>query len=1011
VNSTTRLPSNVIVLAISGALLGVVFAVGGMVLTVLVKGQALSMEALLILQRTEPSFWVLDAVPVLLALTAGLASSRAGGLVRLAEASEKVAVDRAAELAELKTKQQEELEVRKQTEAIIENAKKEWESTFDAISDLIFLTDEADRIVRCNHAAVEGLGTSYQDLIGQPLFDTLYGSQAGVGKSRLSGETTFPRLRGWYETSVYPIVGTTAPRTLYILRVITKRKRAEAEVIRQKQYFESLVQNSPVAIVVLDTDENIVSCNPAFERLFHYPSREVIGQNLDALITTTDMTDEAVRLTQQAMDGSVHGFSRRRRRDGSPVDVELFAVPVVVGEEKIGALAMYHDITELVQARQEAENANRAKSDFLANMSHEIRTPMNGVMGMIELAMDTSLSPEQRDYLQTSLDSAEALLALLNDILDFSKIESGKLELETIDFNLRVTVEDVAYAFAKRASDKGLELACLVHPSLKTGLRGDPGRIRQILVNLVGNAVKFTPQGEVVIRADPVSESETNETVRFSVQDTGIGIPKERQSAVFERFTQVDSSITRYFGGSGLGLTISKELVEAMGGEIGLDSSPGVGSTFWFTIPFEKQPAAKIHTAPLRFGPAEVKGLHVLGVDDHETTRMFLARMVEGFGCRIETTSSGAEALRLLQESYHNSDPFRIVLLDMDMPGEEGEQTARSILSDPGCQETSILILTSVKSREEARRLKALGCSGYLIKPLKQKMLFNALVDATGKEALKPSTGRLIARPEGVETYRQGKRILLAEDNSINQKLAVALLQKAGYTVETADNGLEAVEKIQRGGISAVLMDVQMPEMDGLEATQRIRHWEAGKKHIPVIAMTAHALKEDRERCLKAGMDDYVAKPLEPGVLLNTLDRWTSIGGAAGPAAIAGVAASDEVVQQLPLDLNSALPRFNNDRKFFAEMCLEFIVHLQSRIDSLKQAIADKDRETLTRDAHNLKGVSASFSAVPLARLAADLEVACNAEDLDRAASLIASIQEEAKRLQEFLPSLGLEAL
>jgi len=1024
-----RLSSNVIRLTIYGALLGLLFPLGGSVLTILVDRQVLSLGTIVNLQRSEPLIWILDAAPFLLALGLNFVGKREDRLRRLADALEKSVVDRTSELSQINAEQKQELEDRRQTETIIGNAKKEWESTFDAISDLIFLTDETDTIIRCNHAAVEGLGTSYQELIGQPLFVTLFGSQAGVGRNRLSGETTFPHLRGWYEVSVYPFQETTTPRTLYILRNITKRKRAEAEFIRQKQYFESLVQNSPVAIVVLDTEEKIVSCNPAFEKLFYYPSREVLGRNLDALITSADLATEAARFTQQAMDGSVHEISRRHRRDGSPVDVELFAVPVVVGDEKIGALAIYHDITELVHARQDAENANHAKSDFLANMSHEIRTPMNGVIGMIELAMDTSLSPEQRDYLQTSLDSAEALLALLNDILDFSKIESGKLELETIDFNLRVTVEDVAYAFAKRASDNGLELACLVHPGLKTGLRGDPGRLRQVLVNLVGNAVKFTHQGEIVIRADPVSETETHETVRFSVQDTGIGIPRERQAAVFERFTQVDSSITRYYGGSGLGLTISKELVEAMGGEIGLDSSPGVGSTFWFTVPLEKQPAAKIHTAPLRFGPAGVNGLHVLGVDDNETTRMILSRMVEGFGCRIETTNSGVEALKILRESYGMDDPFRIVLLDMDMPGMDGEQTAREILNDPGCKDTRIIILVSVRRREDARRLKTLGCSGYLIKPLKQKMLFNALVDATGNETVKPGTGRLLARPEMIVAKRQGKRILLAEDNRINQKLAAALLSKAGFTVETADNGLQAVEKVQEGQYSAVLMDVQMPEMDGFEATRRIRQWEAGRHHLPVIAMTAHALKEDRDRCFSVGMDDYVAKPLEPEALLNTLDRWAGAGAedaerghprrspAGGESSGEHEAAprvgnpllAAEAVDRIPLDLQSALPRFNNDRKFFSEMCKEFIDHLQDRIDSLKRALEMKDQETLMRDAHNLKGVSASFSAVPISDLAAELELISRSADIRGAASLITRIQAEAERLRDFLPSLGLD--
>jgi len=1028
-----RPSSNVLRLTVYGALLGLLLPVGGIFLTLAVNRMALNVGNILLVQRSNPVLWILDSGPLFLALAFNFAGRREDRLTTLTNSLEKSVQERTVQLSQANVDLQREVEERKQKETVISRAKNDWESTFDALSDLI-LTDDADKIVRCNRAAIDSFGTTYKELIGQPLEHTLFHERQGAGWVRNGGETVFPSLEGCFDVSIYPLTyGDGTLRNLYILRNITKRKQAEEEVIRQKQYFEALVQNSPVAIVVLDNAQKIVSCNPAFEQLFGFTSSEAVGNNLDSLITTPDTAHEAVIFTQQALTGPVHEIGSRRRKDGSLVDVELFAVPVVVDSERIGALAIYHDITELSKARQDAENANRAKSDFLANMSHEIRTPMNGVMGMIELALDTNLTVDQRDYLQTAFQSAESLLALLNDILDFSKIESGKLDLETVDFNLRVTVEDVAFGFAKRCSDKGLELACLVHPSVKTGLRGDPSRLRQILVNLVGNAVKFTHQGEIVIRVEPVSETETHTTMRFSVQDTGIGIPSERQNAIFERFTQVDGSITRYYGGSGLGLTISKQLVEAMGGEIGLDSEPGVGSTFWFVLTLEKQPPAKIDTAPLRFEPIGVRGLHILGVDDNATNRMVLTKMVEGFGCSIETAESGPQALEMIRAASHDEKPYKVVLLDMQMPGMDGEQTARAILSDPVGKQTDIIILTSMGHRGDAARLKALGCRGYLLKPIKQKMLFNALVGVLDQEKIVTKPEHHTARQAVSESKRQEMRILLAEDNPINQKLAVVLLQKAGFIVETADNGLEALEKVRAGGYNAVLMDVQMPEMDGFESTQRIREWESGRKHVPIIAMTAHALKEDRDRCLDAGMDDYVSKPLEPKALLNVLDRWVGMGAeeqgqeqaedipeeppaikAALPAPADAVAPEKDPlaaaavrvpadISDLPLNLQSALPRFNDDRKFFNDMCLEFVKHLPERINELQKAADAGDILTLTRTAHNLKGVSANFSAGPLFTLAEELEFQGRREDLSGTPAVIERIIAETARLRSYV--------
>jgi two-component system, sensor histidine kinase and response regulator len=1001
---------------------GFLFPVLGTIFQMILDRLSINISSIFLAQQSQPLLWIIDSAPLFLGMAFGLIGLRQVRLTNLKNELEYTVKERTAELQSVNKQLCQELELLHQVETTISRGKKEWEATFDAVEDLIFITDSSGNIVRCNKTVVQKLDSSFKLLIGSPLLEALRAKDQSAPLELHVGEVGIPRLGGFFEVLIEPMALEELRRTIYVLHDISKRKGIEDDVARQKKFFESLVVNNPAATIILDEKEKITSCNPAFENLFGYTQNEIIGANLDTLIATEATLQEAAQYTQKALTGgTVHGIGKRRRKDGILVDVEIFGVPVVVGEQKIGALAIYHNITELLHAQQEAEEANRAKSEFLANMSHEIRTPMNGVIGMLELALDSSLTDEQREYLNISLQSAEALLALINDILDFSKIEAKRMELEKINFNLRTTVEDAASSLAQRAQDKDLELACLIHPDLISELKGDPARLRQIMINLIGNAIKFTHQGEVVIRAEPVGETDTHVTVYFSIQDTGIGIPPDRQQSVFERFTQADGSTTRKYGGSGLGLTICKQLVEAMGGEIGVQSTAGVGSTFWFQISFEKQPAERRGTAPLIIKPVNLSGMRILGVDDNATNRTILTKTVEGFSCRVDTVASGSKAIEVLRNALRNGDPYQVVLLDMQMPGMDGEQTARAIKGDPVLRDIRIIVLTSIGQRGDAAHMEALGCSGYLLKPVRQHMLYEALLAVLGrKEEAEPAiiTRHLLAE----QKQHSNQRILLAEDNSINQKLAVIVLNKAGFSVDAVENGLQVIEKAKEGKYNAILMDVQMPEMDGFEATRRIREWEAGRQHIPIIAMTAHAMKGDRERCLEAGMDDYVSKPLEIRILLGVLDRWLQLSEpeeaqpvqtkgpapATPPFVTAPIEPPTLPADELPMDIERALERFGGDRPFLIEMSRDYTAGFPERIKDIKTALEAHNANDLSRLAHNLKGVSANFSAGPVTKLSDELETLGRQDDLASAPELLARLEIEVSLLVKYLKEAGI---
>ena len=666
----------------------------------------------------------------------------------------------------------------------------------------------------------------------------------------------------------------------------------ETKVRHLSQLHLAILNASPVGIMLL-IDRTIVTANAEFCRMMGYSPEEVIGKNMCQFYPTQD---EFERIGIEAYQLYREGEKPRcetifTRKDGSSLPVAITGNRIDHADPAAGTVWIIEDITgikqvqeELSRARDKAEAANQAKSSFLATMSHEIRTPMNGVIGMTSLLLDTELSDEQRDYADIVHKSGENLLNLINDILDFSKIEAGKLDMEVLDFDLRVTLEDTAELFALRAADAGLELMCHIDPTLPLYLKGDPGRLRQIITNLLGNAIKFTHNGEVVLSALVTSDRDKLATVLFEVTDTGIGMPESRQAAIFDPFTQVDGSTTRKYGGTGLGLAICRQLAELMGGEIGVTSKDGSGSTFWFTAKFEKLTDVEMHNLAARrtaaHGHADLTGSRILVVDDNATNRKLMTTLLNYWGCRHDVAVDAEDGLALLLEAARIGDPFRIALLDQEMPGMDGMELGRRIKADPLLESTSMVMVTSLGQRGDAAILEKIGFAGYLAKPMRQALLHDCLallMERTDENSeISRIPAGIITRYTVGESEKRGVRILLAEDNVINQKVAQHLLHNLGYKVDTVANGLEAVSALEMTNYDLVFMDCQMPEMDGFEATSVIRN--PGSRvlnyKVPIIALTANAMKGDMELCLTAGMDDYLPKPVKKAGLAKMVEKW-----------------------------------------------------------------------------------------------------------------------------------------
>jgi PAS domain S-box-containing protein len=774
----------------------------------------------------------------------------------------------------------------------------------------------------------------------------------------------------------------------------------------QNLFSQTLFETNPMAVVILDEFERIVECNPEFENLLGYQSNEVKGQRLNDLLVPVVEQEKALTMMRQVAGGNAaHAWGQRRHKDGKLVNVEIFCKPVVHNRHMLGTLVIYRDMTELERSRKAAETAERVKSEFLANMSHEIRTPLNGVIGMLELALDTALDAEQRDFLVTARESADTLLGLFNDLLDFSRMGAGYLTLDQIDFDLRATVESATANLARHAEAKGLELAWLVHHDVPIRLRGDPGRLRQILVNLASNGIKFTDQGEVIIRVKKESETDNRITLHFSVQDTGIGIASEDQHLIFDRFMQVDGSLTRKHAGAGLGLAISKQLVEMMSGRIGVESEPGQGTTFWFTVIFEKQSGLVRNEEGPRAG---LEKLHILGVDDHITNRMILAKILENHGCRVTLAQNGKEALTLLQEAVRAGDPYQIVLLDMQMPEMDGEETLKQIKANPLIGAVKVIVLTSVGQRGDANRLQGMGCVGYLVKPLRQAELCEVILTVANYKPVEESTAhqRLVTRHSVSEQKRGNMQILLADNNLIHQRLTVAMLQKSGYTVDVVENGQQAVEAVLNGGYNLVLMDVQMPEMSGWEASRIIRESERSEKHTPIIAMTSHTTNGDRERCLEAGMDDYLTKPLNSKEVLATIAYWATTNVKKRVIQQERPAFVTEIDLSKPINLENGLARVHGEKNVYKVLLSEFVADLEKKYPQIVTAFKQEDFPVLALMARAIKGSALNLGADSLSGFARELESKSRASDSEDVEELVERIGIEMMRLRDFLPTL-----
>ena len=764
-----------------------------------------------------------------------------------------------------------------------------------------------------------------------------------------------------------------------LTREIADRERVEQDLIASQRLYLSLVENLPVHLIRKDLDGRFTFANRAFCELLGQSETQVLGKT-DFDYFPSDLAEKYRDDDRRVAENDEHFHDVEESADGRVTRYfEVIKTPVHdASDSVVGTQAIFWDVTDrhsaeraLKAAKNAAEDANRAKTDFLANMSHEIRTPMNAVIGMTELLLDTELTDIQREYSTITRNSAESLLLLINEILDFSKIEAGKVELEDQPFSLRELIGDTARTVGFRAHSRGVELAWHVEPDVPDTLIGDPVRLRQVLVNLIGNALKFTSEGEVIIRVVGESLTDTDARLHFSVRDTGIGIPPEKLRTVFEAFEQADRSTTRRFGGTGLGLSISNRLVDLMGGKIEVESVVGEGTRFYFSITFPVADEAEL----LNGDTTLLRGLRVLVVDDNATNRQILNETLSSWGMLPELAESAESAIQTLETAQQNGERFQLVISDVNMPDADGFDLVDSILGKEALTDAVIMMLTSGGRATDAERAKAMGVTACLLKPIKQSDLLRAVMSVLRRSGHTTSDGaareRELAMPE--------LNVLLVEDSAANRLLAIALLKRWGHSVTVAEDGFQAVEIVRDQRFDLILMDVQMPGMDGYEATAAIREHEAGLgHHTPIVAMTAYAMEGDRQKCLDAGMDEYVAKPIRREQLKAAILPLVG-----EPAAT--VEDQEAISPGSGVDWDHARSTVQGDEDLLRKVTEAFVKECDELVDMAAAAIERSDTAELKRAAHTVKGTCRIFAIDSVINAAATLEATAAAGDLTNA--------------------------
>jgi PAS domain S-box-containing protein len=928
----------------------------------------------------------------------------------------------------------EDITERKRTEEALRDSELLYHSLVECLPQNIFRKDKQGRFTFCNTRFCTTIGKTPEQIIGRSDFDFFPAELASkyqqddhrVMETHEPFETVEAHQTPDHgkihvqvvKTPLYDAVGNVIG-VQGIFWDVTERKKMEEALAYERDLLRALLDNIPDNIYFKDTRSCFLKIGKSLAQHFGIKDPEEALGKTDFDFFSREHAQTAYEDEQLIIQSGQPIIGKTEKefwRNGRETWALTTKMPFRNGDGAIiGTFGVSKDITqlketerELAKARDAALESARLKSAFLANMSHEIRTPMNGILGMTGLLQDTDLTEEQRDFAETIRGSADALLTIINDILDFSKIEAGKLSVGIINFDLCETVESTVELLAERAESKGIELASLIYNDVPRFLRGDPGRIRQVLTNLVGNAIKFTERGEVTVSVTKDRETEKDVTIRCSVTDTGIGISAETQGRLFEAFTQADTSLTRKYGGTGLGLAISKQLIELMNGQIGVESAPDKGSTFWFTLQLEKQPPGS--TGYYRRPNADLNDVRVLIVDNNATNRQILMHQTGSWKMRNAAVSSGAEALELLRVEAAAHDPFNVAILNLQTPEMDGLTLAQTIRADKALQQTRLVMLTSLGLRLDAEAWRSAGIDAYLVKPVKQSRLHDCLAavvteDNGGAPGLNedPMPG---FKGRGRGAAPKQLRILMAEDNVVNQKVALRQLKKLGYAADAVSNGVEAIEGLRKIPYNVVLMDCHMPELDGYEATRLIRQFEAERAdpHRPpayIIAMTANALQGDRDQCLAAGMNDYISKPVKLPELQAVLQQAAGIirPTTAPPASPRKTTGSDPTIDTSVLDGLREL-REPDEPDPVAELIDLFLRDTPARVQSMEAAVRESHAAALKEAAHSLKGSSNNLGARRLSKLCADLEQSAKDGNLGDSARLFGHVAEEYQRVR-----------